>query len=230
MLKNKFNKELILFSIFVFFSISMHYFSELSLLKYSFKLFEVSMHEFGHGFASLILGGNVVDLHLEYNQGHVVHQTKESYKSIVSFSGYLSASLFGYLIYISSLYATNIIKIFLIFITSFWFYYADGINTIFLLSVIILTLILSWYLKQIGSYLIRFISVYIMVSSIYSPTYLISYDKSGDHVAMYESTGIPSIFWVCIWVILGLFFIYRAFRDTLKYKNKEKEEVITEIN
>jgi hypothetical protein len=208
------HKKVLIFFIFTLISFSFHHFQELGLLKYTFKPFEVFMHEIGHGFTSLIFGGTVVDLHLEYNQGSVSHMTSAFAQPFVSFSGYLSASLFGFLLYISSIHISKYIKILLVLISLFWFIYVDGITTFIILSLITLTFVASWYLKTFGSYFLRFLGVYIMVSSIYSPTYLWAYSDTGDHVSLSQQTLIPSFVWISIWSIMGVFFLYKSFKLT----------------
>lgn len=214
---------LFIFILFTVISFSLHYFQELSLLKYFFKIFETFQHEIGHGYVSMLLGGSVESLHLEYNQGHVMHRTADWAKPFVSFAGYFSASLFGFLMYASSLYISKYIKILLVINTLFWFLFVDGLMTSGILLIILSVFILSWYLKEVGGYLLRFIGIYIMVSSIYSPTYLWAYSESGDHVSLASQTGIPSFFWIIIWFVIGLFFLYRALK--LSLKNKSKKEI-----
>lgn len=209
------NNNLWIFISFTILAFSMHYFQELSILKYTFKQFETFFHEIGHGFTSLLFGGNVVDLHLEYNQGHVTHQTRELYRPFVSFSGYFSASLFGFLLYASSLYISKYIKFFLVALSAFWFIYADGLMTVLILSIIMGTFIASWYLKTFGCYLLRFIGIYVMVSAIYSPTYLWAYSDSGDHISLSEQLFLPSGLFIVIWFTIGLFFLYRALKISL---------------
>ena len=223
--ENKQNKNTIMiFIAFTLISFSMHFFSDLMILKYTFKPFEVFFHEIGHGFASLLSGGTIDSLHLEYNQGHIVQSTKETYQPFVAFMGYVSASLFGYLIYISSLSLGKYLKIALVLLSAFWFIYVDGLMTAFILLSIMGTFAASWYLKEYGSYLIRFLGIYIMVSAIYSPTYLWAYSDSGDHIAMRDLTMIPSFVFIIIWFLIGLFFLYKAFKSSLKHKVIDKKE------
>lgn len=226
--KNK--NTVVIFLIFTILSFAMHYFQELSILKYSFKIFETFQHEIGHGYTSMLFGGQVVDLHLEYNQGHVTHMTPIWSRPFVSFSGYLSASLFGFLIYASSLYASKFLKIVLILSSMFWYIYVDGIMTFLILTIIIATFIASWFLNKFGCYLLRFIGVYIMVSSIYSPTYLWAYSDSGDHVSLFEQTFIPPFVWICIWFVIGCFFLYQALNLSLNIKKDLNDGTLQKNN
>lgn len=215
----------LIFIAFVLTSFALHIFSELSIIHYSFKPFEVFFHEIGHGFVSMLFGGEVVHLHLEYNSGSVLHKINPDYAKYASFAGYFSASFFGFLLYISSIYASKWIKIPLVLISAYWFLHVDGIMTGVILAAIMGTFIASWYLKTFGCYLLRFIGVYIMVSSIYSPTYLWAYDSSGDHVSMADYTWLPASFWIVTWFIIGVAMLFWAFKISLK-KDKEKPSAI----
>lgn len=218
--KSSNRSNLLLFVLFLLMSVSLHYFQELYIIKYTFKSIEVFLHESGHLITSLILGGTVHSLHLEFGSGHVIQSIGKGI-SIVYFMGYFSASILGFLIYLSSLNYSKYLKVFLVFYTSFFFIYADGLYTAMILFIIISIFSISWYYDKIGKYLIRFIGIYVMVSSIYSPTYLFSYDKEGDHVGLSHCTTLPAQVFIIMWVVLGLILLYKAYRFTL-YKNKKE--------
>lgn len=212
--------NLLFFITFTIISLSLHYYPELSIVKYTFKPIEVFLHEGGHLITSLLLGGEIVDLHLEFGSGYVTHRIG-NWASIVSFMGYFSASLLGFLIYVTSLHASKFLKLFLIAYCSFFFIYADSIKTVGIIALIMGIFVACWYLKTFGCYLLRFIGIYVMVSSIISPTYLWAYSDSGDHISMSEHTMLPSGLFIVIWFIIGLFFMYRAFKASFPKNKKE---------
>lgn len=209
---NNEKQNIYIFLLFTILAFSFHYFNDFLILKYTFKPFETFFHEIGHGFTALLFGGEIIKFHLEYNQGYIIHKTKDLFKPIVSFSGYVSASLFGFLLYISSIYIDKYIKIFLIGLSLFWFIYVDGIMTALILFFIMGVFMISWYLKIFGSYLLRFIGIYVMVSSIYSPTYLWTYTDNGDHISLSNQLFLPSSLFIILWLLIGVFFLYKAFK------------------
>jgi hypothetical protein len=214
---------LLIFIAFTIISFSMHYFQDLSILKYTFKPFEVFFHEIGHGFTALVFGGDIANIHLEYNQGSVTSLVNPTYAPFVSFMGYFSASLFGFALYASTLYHNkliNFVKILLVIMSAYWFIHADGLVTILILAAIMGTFVASWYLKKFGSYLLRFISVYIMVSSVYSPTYLFAYSDTGDHVSLANQVLIPSFVWVGIWFAVGIASLWFSLKISFKHESK----------
>jgi len=202
-------------------SFALHSYPELSIIQYTFKPIEVFLYESGHLLTSLILGGEIINLHLEFGSGYVTHRIG-NWASVVSFMGYFSASLLGFLIYFSSLHASKVLKIFLIAYCSIFFIYVDNIQTTGILAFIMGVFIACWYLKTLGSYLLRFIGVYVMLSSIYSPTYLWAYSDSGDHISMSEYTYLPSALFIAIWFVIGCFFMYKSFKFSMKKELKIK--------
>jgi hypothetical protein len=216
---NNSKNNLMIFFLFTIMSFTLHYFQELSILQYTFKPIEVFMHESGHLLTSLAFGGEIVNFHLEAGSGFVEHRIGSG-AAVVSFMGYFSASLLGFLIYYSSLHASKYVKIILIAYCSFFFLFVDGLHTAMILSFIIGIFVASWYLKTFGCYLLRFIGVYVMVSSIYSPTYLWSYSDTGDHISLSNQLMLPSALFIGLWFVIGLFFMYRAFKASLPKVNK----------
>ena len=92
--------------------------------------------------------------------------------------------------------------------------------TSFILAGIIGLWFALWKLGTFGCYVLRFIGVYVMVSSIYSPTYLWAYTDSGDHVNLSEATFLPSFVFILSWIAIGLFFLFLAFKTTNKENDK----------
>jgi hypothetical protein len=205
--------NLLIFICFTFLAFGLHALQDFSFLKYSFKPIEVFFHESAHLVTSLLFGGKIEAFHLEWQSGFVNHYISKGLPSIISsFNGYLGASFFGFLMYYSSLHVSKYLKIFLMLYCSFFFLYADGLMTALLLAGIIGFWFLLWKIGVFGCYILRFVGVYVMVSSIYSPTYLWAYTDSGDHVNLAEATFLPSFVFIISWVIIGLFFLVLAFK------------------
>jgi hypothetical protein len=188
---------------------------KIAFLKYVFKPIEVFFHESSHLLMALAMGSSDIDLVLAWDSGHISHRSTDFARPFISFVGYFGASLFGFMIYCSTLFSSKYLKIFLIIYTAFFFLFASTTLTFILLGMILGIFVLSWKFMKVGHYLIQFIGVYIMVASVYSPTYLWAYSDSGDHVSLSDALLIPSFVWIGIWFGLGLFFIYKSFKLTL---------------
>ena len=213
--------NLSVFIIFTLLAFGLHALQALEFFKYSFKPVEVFFHESSHLITSLLFGGKIEAFHLEWQSGFVSHYISKGIPSIItSFNGYLGASLFGFLMYYSSLHVSKFLKIFLMLYCSFFFLYSDGLMTSLILAGIIGLWFVLWKLGTFGCYVLRFIGVYVMVSSIYSPTYLWAYTDSGDHVNLSEATFLPSFVFILSWIAIGLFFLFLAFKTTNKENDK----------
>ena len=213
--------NLSIFIVFTLIAFGLHALNDMSILKYSFKPIEVFFHESAHLVTSLFFGGKIDAFHLEWQSGYVRHFIEPGIPAILSsYAGYLGASFFGFMMYYSSLHVSKYLKIFLMLYCSFFFLYADSFLTAALLAGIIAFWFATWKMGTIGCYLLRFVGVYVMVSSIYSPTYLWAYADSGDHVNLANSTFLPSGLFIISWIILGIGFLYMAF----KVSNKPMEE------
>lgn len=197
--------------------------SSLSFLKFLFKPVEIFFHESSHLITALIFNSQDISLHLSYDSGHIIHKSTPLGRPFISFMGYFGASFFGFLIYFSSLHSSKILKGFLLGYTGFFIFFIGDIITVIILTYIISLFFLSWKLSKFGHHFIQFIGIFIMVASIYSPTYLWAYSDSGDHVSMADAIFIPSFIWIILWFINGCFFLYLAFKASQKEEyNKDK--------
>lgn len=227
---NKTKQEKFLFIIFCFFSLFFHYASNayiyisnellLKILLYinlflhlTFKPIEVFFHEASHGLVAIATGQHITALSLSWNgSGYVIYEESSRLSmAITAFFGYAGASIWGYLIYRSSLKSKKINRFLLMLFCLSFLYFSADIKTVIILSLIIVIFFISWSLDKVGPYLLRFIGIFIMVSAIFSPTYLLNHSEYGDHMIMQSYTDIPSILWIAIWFFLSLFCLYEAF-------------------
>lgn len=212
--------DLYIFIFFTFLAFWMHHLSNSAVLSYSLKPVEVFLHEASHGLAVLLTGNFFESLHLEWRQGHVMSRVYldndvRMERIIISFSGYTGASLWGLLIYATSIYASKVMKVVLIVFSAFFFLYIDGFTTGLILSFVIAVFVAGWYLGVAGCYFLRFLGIFVMLNSIYSPTYLWSYDQIGDHISLSKLTFLPSFVFILIWVAIGLYCLRLAYKITL---------------
>jgi hypothetical protein len=227
-------KNNLIFFGFVVFSFLIHYFSELQLLKYSLKPFEVFFHEASHALAVLLSGRELSSISISFDgSGFISHRGNGWIgETITSFSGYLGASVWGFLIYISALYKQKWIKVFLMVFVLFFLIYVENITTTFILIGIAVTLFSLWKFvpDTISSLVLKFLGIFVNVSAIYSPTYLFYYSDSGDHIAMSELTLIPSLVWIVIWAITSILLLYASFKVTnTKKKMLEVERMLQKV-
>lgn len=186
-------------------------------LSWLFKPIEVFLHENSHLVMTLLTGGSVEAFNLRVDHGHVISRNHYLGNLISSFSGYAGASFLGCLIYLSSFLANKYIKGFILAFCFIPLIFIDGIITLFFTLYVITVFYLCWKLEKIGQYLLRFIGVYVMTAAIYSPTYLLAYSDTGDHVNLSSLTLLPSFLFIFLWLFISLFFLYFSFKFSLKY-------------
>mgnify|MGYP001360030293 CR=1 FL=1 len=217
-------KNLLFFLGFVLISFLFHIFDNLFLFKYSFKIIEVFFHEFSHFLTALLSDGSIKEFHLRLGSGHVIYESRSTLSIIVtSLSGYIGASIFGFLIFFASLrYYKIILPIISLFPLSVSFFSSDFISffsLLFLSGFFAIIGFFSYY--SFVKYLLQFIGIFIMVSAIYSPTYLWYYNESGDHVLLANNTFIPSFIFIVIWFIISVGLLYYSFKILMKKYEKK---------
>lgn len=234
------NKERILFTVFCLISLSSHYstlayeyitnkyliiiFAYFNLfLNITFKPIEVFFHEASHGLAAIATGNKIISLGLSLDgSGQVIYAKSGILSmSITTFAGYAGAAIWGYLIYASSLRSKKISRFLLILFCLSFVYFSKDIKTIIILSIIILVFFISWILDRFGAYLLRFIGIFIMISAIFSPTYLLNHANKGDHIIMQSLTSLPATLWITIWFLLSLLCLYEAYRLLITFESTD---------
>ena len=218
-------KNILLFTLFVVGSFLMHHHADFQIFKYTFKTFEVFFHEASHSIVAMAFNRSIVEFNLDFNgSGHIGHfGASDIGKIFTSFSGYFGASIWGFLIYISALYNQRWIKIPIVLFMSAFIIVAKNLETMLIIIGMMSLMVILWRIKskEFSNGILRFIGVFIIVSAIYSPTYLFNYSDSGDHISMSEYTLIPSLIWIIIWTVFSTFLLYKSFKITLNKRTKK---------
>lgn len=195
---------------------------ELMFLKSFLGWFETFFHEISHGIASLITGGIITSIELNWDGSGLCYSSGGN-STLTTFSGYFGASIWGSFIYLLTSHKNKLINNISIFgllsIMIVFIFYSGNINTIIILFSMILILAVIYYFRKSSWSMLfsQFIGIYIIFNSLYSPTYLFGYTTMGDHISMQNHTGISSIFWIYLWVVLcslvGLVTIYMSYKN-----------------
>ncbi len=191
---------------------------------YPIKIFVVVLHELGHAVAALVTGGQVVGIEIFPNEGGVTF-TRGGWPFVILSAGYLGSLLAGgVLLYLSSyrrwgrvlmmILATLIMVSVLLFIRNFF-------GVIYGLVVAAAMFFSAVRLPNIVNvYSLRFVAIasclYALLD-IRSDLFTVAPAGSGivnDAVALSRLTGIPSIIWAGLWLLISLvmlvFFLSRA--------------------
>lgn len=216
------NKLFLIYGFISFLLYSVHHWPELSqfsFLQYFFKPIEVFFHESAHLLMALALNSQDISLYLSYDSGSIKHLSSTGHRYLISFVGYAGASAFGLLIYFSSIFESRNLKIFLMIYVAIFIPFVGDLFTLLILFYIMGLFFLCWKFFNVGKYVIQFIGVFVMVASIYSPTYLWAYSNSGDHITMANELWIPSFFWIIIWFFIGCLSLWFAFKASNKFNS-----------
>ena len=187
--------------------------SRLPIISIPFNWLESYFHELSHGLAAIVSGGSIIKIEL-FTNGAGLCTTLGGNRFLISFMGYLGAILWGGAIYKMALARQSWIKFFaqallLILALSVIFWVRD-ILTFFIVSLLMVLFYLKIKLNnQYVAILLQLTGILVLLNAILSPLHLLDGRHLGDGAALASLTGIPEIFWVIIWSVLGVSVLYK---------------------
>ena len=174
--------------------------------------FETLFHESSHGLAAVLTGGQAYKLELS-TDGSGLMWTGGGVRALVSFAGYAGAICWGSLLYLtaSAVSGRTARKIAMGLVaagsleTMFWLSWDPvtlGIMTVILVT---LSLLLWRRAAPLARPALRLIGLYVLVSGIRSPTYILAAGGAHNDAADLQAILLlPQIMWVGIWCAMGL--------------------------
>ncbi|EJG0766697.1 M50 family metallopeptidase [Vibrio parahaemolyticus O5:K30] len=224
--------------------------------KVALSPINVFFHEGSHAIAAFLTGLEIKEFNVTWYSGHVVNtynlDGSDNYSRIVTtFSGYLGTTLFGGLFFFFSFKNRKAFILSLILIALILTCFYDKIETLQTMSYVII--FLAVFLlpfkkseKSVGeensgklrvfeivdaalSYLMRFISVFLMMDSLVSPLNELSNGRGLDSKNLVNLLGGQQTYYVYIWMFVSFIFMslicYFLYRKEL-IKNKQLNEQI----
>jgi hypothetical protein len=190
--------------------------SYISIINKPFTIIETFFHEFSHGLASVITFGKIKKIVLNIDGSGVCH-TQGGWSHLILVSGYLGAAAFGLFIYcVGTLVQNNIeqaqtflysIIIAFIFITLMWVRDLKTLMCMFMIGSIFY-FPLNHQLYQYTAIFLKFIGIYVCLSAIKAPLYLIDGKSVGDGADLFKITLIPEFVWIGLWVAFASYCMY----------------------
>jgi len=183
--------------------------SSIPIVHWPFSWLETFFHEFSHGLAALLTGGEVQRIVLHWNGSGLCYYAG-GWRIAVAFAGYLGAVLWGAVIYLgariagrSSRWLAAAVLLIILISGVLW---ARDLITIAILSIISGVLYLScrYVLGRVFPRLMEFAGIFVLVSAMRAPLNLVDGRHSGDGAALADLTYLPEIFWVIIWWVIAL--------------------------
>lgn len=199
--------------LFIAYLIGAFVLSFIPVLHWPFAWLETFFHEISHGLAALATGGSINKIEIYFNGAGRCYTTG-GWNGLISFSGYLGASLWGAAIYIfanssreNNKWVAIVMAGFVVLCGLLWA--RNGI-TIIILSIISLSLYLSfrYVIGNIFPRFMEFVGIYVMVNAFRSPLHLVDGRHYGDGAALSDLTYLPELFWVGVWWACAAGLIY----------------------
>ena len=200
----------------------------LPLINLPFLWSETFFHEISHGLASLVTGGQIHNITLNFN-GSGVCTTSGGIRFFVAFSGYAGSALWGLLIYsVASALSHDKAKLLvggmvamLALTLVLW---ARDFSTIIILIILLAMYVMPLYTSLWVSVktFIQLVGVFVMLDAIRSPLYLLDGRDLGDGATLASLTWLPEIFWVALWFAIATGGLYLLWSLSAEDKRAEK--------
>ncbi len=202
--------------------------------KVALSPINVFFHEGSHAIAAFLTGLEIKEFNVTWYSGHVVNTynldgSDDCSRIITTFSGYLGTTFFGGLFFLFSFKKRKIFILFLIFIAFMLTTLYDKIETVQTMSYVIIFLAVfllpfkksekSASAENVGklrvskiadiflSYLMRFISVFLMTDSLVSPLNELSNGRGLDSNNLVKLLGGQQTYYVYVWMFASFIFM-----------------------
>ncbi|MBV7314412.1 M50 family metallopeptidase [Shewanella sp. NIFS-20-20] len=186
--------------------------ARMPVISLPFNWLESYFHEISHALMTVITGGEVSHLELLSNGAGYCYSVG-GWPVLIGMSGYLGASLWGYLLYSLTQWPRGIrvsytLLAFIIALSTL-LWARDGLTMLILLCISAVFLLplrfasASWLLT-----LLRVIGLVVMLNAILSPLVLLQVSAQGDGQLLAELTWVPSLVWVGLWCSVSVCCVY----------------------
>jgi hypothetical protein len=176
------------------------------------KILVVFLHEISHGLMALITGGSIDHIEVVAEQGGLAF-TRGGSAFLVSNAGYLGSLVFGALILVLAArtrldrWILAALGLLLSLVAVIWVPFSNAFGFFFGLGTgVLLLAVAKWLPNSVSDYLLKIIgltSCGYAILDIYSDTIARSEQRS-DARMLAESTGIPTVVWGGLWILLGV--------------------------
>ena len=203
----------------------------LPLINLPFLWSETFFHEISHGLVSLITGGRIHNITLNFN-GSGVCTSSGGIRFLVTFSGYTGSALWGLLIYsvagaLSHGKAKLMVAAMVAMLTLTLVLWARDLPTIVILIILLAMYVMPLYTSlwiSVKSF-IQLVGVFVMLDAIRSPLYLLDGRDLGDGSTLASLTWLPEIFWVVLWFAIATGGLYLLWHISAEDEHEEETTV-----
>jgi hypothetical protein len=186
---------------------------QIPFISLPFNWLESYFHEISHGLMAIVTGGKIMTIEL-FTNGAGLCTSRGGSRFLISFSGYAGAVFWGSLLYLMATAHQKLaqfisLSIFILIALSIIFWVRDLLTLIIcivLLGVFALLLKNKWL--HHSQWLLKLISMTVLLNAITSPFYLFDGRSIGDGATLASLTGLPEFIWVIVWSLLGISALY----------------------
>lgn len=187
--------------------------------------FETLFHESSHALMALITGGHVARLELHLD-GSGLTWSAGGFRPLISFAGYAGAILWGAGLYllasgVSVRTARGVVVALMclgVLESTTWLAFSPASWLIMATLLAILGASLWRPVARVARHILRFIGIYVLLSGIRSPTWILAGAGNGHSDAddLRGMLWVPASVWVVLWVSLGLLALVILYRRAQK--------------
>jgi hypothetical protein len=217
----KTNNSSIEIAILIFFTI-MAFFLWDTIFIYPIKLFVVLLHEVAHGIMAVVTGGSIVKIEIDPRIGGVCY-TAGGIQFLVASAGYIGSIFLGGWIFLlasknkSARFLSFLLIIIILCVTVFFIRNTFGFvfGIVFALGLFLITRLAPDFILQ---YLLKFIglvSCFYVLIDIKEDLFTTEF-RGSDADAIAKMTGIGSIYWAIIWIIIAIAAFIFFLRKSIK--------------
>jgi len=182
----------------------------LPYINTAFEWYNTFFHELSHGLGAYATGGNAFSMELRYNGSGRLLSGNSILPSIVTFSGYFGAIVWGAVIYLTASRTKTVSNHWALALAGLVFLSAvlwmRDLPSWVISGVLIASFLAIWKFAEsaIARFCLQLIGLYLIASGIASAWLLFKIDGHNDAVSMANKTWIPASIWIVIWVLSGL--------------------------
>lgn len=206
-----------------------------------FRNVDTMIHEFGHAVATLLLSGKVMNISLYADHSGVTQSYVANNGSMipVAMSGYVTASLFAWLLFVlyaRRQYAAGLLTISIIAAASLLLFVRNGFGVAWLIGFLILTLvILLLGGKTVTKYYYLLIAFLCLEESVLGPITLLmasitNPSQAGDATLLFRTTSYPAVFWSAVFVFVSLWCAKQSIQAFVGRKRTKRGKVSPKLN
>ncbi|MCL1098633.1 M50 family metallopeptidase [Shewanella gelidii] len=191
-------------------------FTRTPYINVPFNWLETYFHELSHGIATLLTGGSVSHIELFMNGAGLCY-SQGGWPVMIGFSGYLGASIWGYLMFNLATWPAGIRTSFAalggLVVLTIVFWGRDILTVAILIALAVLFFLpLKLSHSRILTSSLRIAALMVLLNALSSPMVLLGMPGAGDAAMLSQTTWIPAWVWVAAWLLVALVLLFSCWR------------------